>query len=51
MFGSLTAAEQGRLLRASRDSIRAVIRDGGVHVLTIVPYRHRGACPAVLTGS
>jgi formamidopyrimidine-DNA glycosylase len=44
--GSLTAAEQGRLLRASRDSIRAAIRDGGVHTLTIVPYRHRGgACP------
>ena len=26
--GSLTAAEQSRLLRASRDSIRAAIRDG-----------------------
>ena len=44
--GSLTAAEQSRLLRASRDAIRAALRSGGVHNLTIIPYRHRGAaCP------
>lgn len=44
--GSLTAPEQSRLLRASRDSIRAAIRDGGVHTLTIIPYRRRGGtCP------
>ena len=39
---SLTAAEQSRLLRASRDTIRAALRDGGVHTLTIIPYRRRG---------
>jgi formamidopyrimidine-DNA glycosylase len=43
---SLTAAEQSRLLRASRDTIKAALRDGGVHTLTIIPYRRRGgACP------
>ena len=43
---SLTAAEQSRLLRASRDAIRAALRGGGVHTLTIIPYRHRGGtCP------
>ena len=43
---SLTADEQSRLLRASRDSIRAAIAGGGVHTLTIVPYRRAGgACP------
>ena len=44
--GSLTTAEQSRLLRATRDSIRAALRDGGVHALTIIPFRRRGAlCP------
>jgi formamidopyrimidine-DNA glycosylase len=44
--GSLIAAEQSRLLRASRDAIRAALRDGGVHTLTIVPHRRRaGTCP------
>jgi formamidopyrimidine-DNA glycosylase len=43
---SLTPAEESRLLRASRDAIRAALRDGGVHTLTIVPYRRRGGtCP------
>jgi formamidopyrimidine-DNA glycosylase len=43
---SLTAAEESRLLRASRDTIRAALRGGGVHNLTIIPYRHPGAaCP------
>jgi formamidopyrimidine-DNA glycosylase len=43
---SLTAAEQSRLLRASRDTIRAALRDGGVHTLTIIPYRRPGGtCP------
>jgi formamidopyrimidine-DNA glycosylase len=42
----LTAPEQSRLLRASRDAIRTALRDGGVHNLTIIPYRRRGsACP------
>jgi len=43
---SLTTTEQSRLLRATRDAIRAALRDGGVHALTIIPYRRRGAlCP------
>jgi formamidopyrimidine-DNA glycosylase len=43
---SLSAAEQSRLLRATRDSIRAALRDGGVHALMIIPYRRAGAlCP------
>jgi formamidopyrimidine-DNA glycosylase len=43
---SLTPAEESRLLRASRDTIRAALRDGGVHTLTIIPYRRRGGtCP------
>lgn len=44
--GGLTAAEQARLLRACRDTIRAAVREGGVHALTIIPHRHRGGtCP------
>jgi formamidopyrimidine-DNA glycosylase len=44
--GTLTPAEQGRLLRATRDAIRAALRDGGVHTLTIIPQRRRaGRCP------
>jgi len=44
--GSLTATEENRLLRASRDAIRSALRDGGVHALMIIPYRRRGAtCP------
>jgi formamidopyrimidine-DNA glycosylase len=43
---TLTAAEQTRLLRATRDAIRTALRDGGVHTLAIIPYRHQGAaCP------
>jgi formamidopyrimidine-DNA glycosylase len=43
---SLTSPEQGRLLRASRDAIRAALRDGGVHTLKIIPHRHKGStCP------
>jgi formamidopyrimidine-DNA glycosylase len=43
---SLTPAEQNRLLRATRDTIRTALRDGGVHTLTIIPYRRNGgACP------
>jgi formamidopyrimidine-DNA glycosylase len=44
--GDLTPADQSRLLRASRDAIKAAFRDGGVHTLTIVPHRRRGGtCP------
>jgi len=43
---SLTASEQGKLIKASRDVIRAALRDGGVHALTIIPYRRGGlTCP------
>jgi len=45
-IGNLTATEENRLLRASRDAIRSALRDGGVHALMIIPYRRRGAtCP------
>jgi formamidopyrimidine-DNA glycosylase len=44
--GSVTASEQKRLLRAIREEIGAALRDGGVHTLTIIPYRHGGStCP------
>jgi formamidopyrimidine-DNA glycosylase len=44
--GSLTPADQGRLLRATRRAIRAAVEGGGVHTLTIIPYRRRGGtCP------
>jgi formamidopyrimidine-DNA glycosylase len=44
--GSLTEPERNRLLRATRDTIRAALRDGGVHTLTIIPQRRRGGtCP------
>jgi formamidopyrimidine-DNA glycosylase len=44
--GSLTAPQQRRLLRASRDAIEDALRDGGVHTLTIIPHRRRGgSCP------
>jgi len=44
--GSLTKAEENRLLRATRDTIRAALRNSGVHTLTIIPHRHPGgACP------
>jgi formamidopyrimidine-DNA glycosylase len=44
--GSLTTPERSRLLRAIRDALGAALREGGVHTLTIIAYRHRGsACP------
>jgi formamidopyrimidine-DNA glycosylase len=44
--GSLTEPEQRQLLRATRDAVRTAVRDGGVHALTIIPYRRRGGtCP------
>jgi formamidopyrimidine-DNA glycosylase len=46
--GSVTAPEQKRLLRATRDAIRTALRDGGVHTLTIIPHRHSGStCPRI----
>jgi formamidopyrimidine-DNA glycosylase len=54
--GSLTAPEQARLLRAARKTIEDAITNGGVHALTIIPYRRRGGtCPRdhapMLTGT
>jgi formamidopyrimidine-DNA glycosylase len=44
--GGLTGPEVERLLRAERRAIRTALRDGGVHTLTVVPYRREGArCP------
>jgi formamidopyrimidine-DNA glycosylase len=43
---SLSGPEVDRLLRASRRAIRMALRDGGVHTLTVIPFRHTGvACP------
>ena len=44
--GELSGTEVDRLLRAMRRAIREAVRDGGVHTLTVVPYRHADArCP------
>ncbi|MET0495921.1 MAG: DNA-formamidopyrimidine glycosylase family protein [Actinoplanes sp.] len=44
--GELSGPEVDRLLRATRRAIREAVRDGGVHTLTVVPYRHADArCP------
>jgi formamidopyrimidine-DNA glycosylase len=43
---SLTIADADRLRRAVRAAVRAAVRDGGVHTLSIVPFRRAGArCP------
>jgi formamidopyrimidine-DNA glycosylase len=43
---SLDLAETDGLRRAVRAAVRAAVRDGGVHTLTIVPFRRTGArCP------
>jgi formamidopyrimidine-DNA glycosylase len=42
----LTDDDRRRLLRATRDAVRASIRAGGVHELAIIPLRRAGAtCP------
>ncbi|HEY3716810.1 MAG TPA: DNA-formamidopyrimidine glycosylase family protein [Jatrophihabitantaceae bacterium] len=44
--GELTRPEVDRLARALRRTVDAAIRDGGVHTLSIVPFRKAGAtCP------
>jgi formamidopyrimidine-DNA glycosylase len=44
--GSLSRAEQDRLLRSTRSVIKAAIRGGGVHTLRLIPVRHPGGtCP------
>lgn len=42
----LSRPEVDRLLRATRGAIRSALRSGGVHTLTLVPFRLGGAmCP------
>ncbi|SNY64084.1 Fpg/Nei family DNA glycosylase [Paractinoplanes atraurantiacus] len=42
----LTPDDVDRLLRATRQAVRAAIRDGGVHTLKVIPFRRAGAhCP------
>jgi formamidopyrimidine-DNA glycosylase len=42
----LTAPEVERLLRATRKAITAALEHGGVHTLTVIPFRRPGArCP------
>jgi formamidopyrimidine-DNA glycosylase len=44
--GGLTAPERSLLLEATRDAIGTAVREGGVHTLTIIAHRRRGAtCP------
>ena len=44
--GELTEAELDRLRRELRATLRAAIRDGGVHTGEIIPFRRAGAhCP------
>ncbi|XVU28127.1 DNA-formamidopyrimidine glycosylase family protein [Actinoplanes sp. CA-054009] len=42
----LTPDDIDRLLRATRQAVRAAIRDGGVHTLKLIPFRLAGGhCP------
>src|SRR6201999_2635251 len=42
----LTPREVGKILRATRESVTAALTDGGVHTLTVIPFRRAGAlCP------
>ena len=42
----LTPDDVARLLRATRAAVRAAIRGGGVHTLTVIPFRVAGGhCP------
>jgi formamidopyrimidine-DNA glycosylase len=44
--GELTRAETDRLLRALRRAVSAAVADGGVHTLSVVPFRRPEArCP------
>src|SRR3954471_21903644 len=44
--GDLTRTDLDRLQRATRKSIGAAVRDGGVHTLSVVPFRRAGeVCP------
>ncbi|MET0424004.1 MAG: DNA-formamidopyrimidine glycosylase family protein [Actinoplanes sp.] len=42
----LSGDDVDRLLRATRRAVRLAIRDGGVHTLELIPFRHAGGrCP------
>lgn len=42
----LDRADVDRLLRATRAAVSAAVRDGGVHTLSVIPFRKPGAqCP------
>ena len=44
--GELSRPEVDRLLRALRSSVGAALRAGGVHTLSLIPFRKNGAlCP------
>jgi len=44
--GGLTRPEAGRLLRALRQTVNAAVDGGGVHTLTLIPFRRpEAACP------
>jgi len=44
--GSLSVPERSELIKATHDAIGTALREGGVHNLTIIPHRRRGAtCP------
>jgi formamidopyrimidine-DNA glycosylase len=42
----LTSGEVGKIQRATRKAVSAALAGGGVHTLTVIPFRHPGAlCP------
>jgi formamidopyrimidine-DNA glycosylase len=42
----LTPREVGRIFRATQSSVADALKDGGVHTLSIIPFRHAGGlCP------
>jgi formamidopyrimidine-DNA glycosylase len=42
----LTPREVGKIVKATREAVGAALSDGGVHTLTVIPFRHAGAlCP------
>jgi formamidopyrimidine-DNA glycosylase len=42
----LEPGEVGKVLRATRAAVKAALADGGVHTLTVIPFRRAGAlCP------
>jgi formamidopyrimidine-DNA glycosylase len=49
--GELTGPDTARLLRALRGTVKSAISDGGVHTLSVIPFRRpEAACPRCGTG-